>query len=437
MDEIKLPKFKKEDFDKLNETFIEDRRVGALFLSEEDFQGLANPLYDMNKKDKEKENLLGIYRTIIDILKRYCDIEEKYYSLIALWIIGTYYHNEFPTFPYLFFNAMKGSGKSRLLRLICYLSKDGSMLNSLTEATMFRTTGMLGIDEFEGLNRKGKENLTELLNSAYKKGASVKRFKKVKTFAGEEQQVEEFNVYRAIALANISGMDSVLSDRCFTIYLNKSSNPAIINRVENFERERDIKEIKASLNVINVVCVDVVSIIEHYNHYIDMKYNYTNYTNNTNNTTTYTTYNTYNTQTTQTTFFDKLVESKIGGRHLELSLPLLILASSLNEEVLDDLIKTLVEMVNEKKKDDAVENLDVMLLDFLSQEPESENWVSIKDLLQNFQNSVRMNDDWLTEKWLGRALKRLCLIKDKKRVTQGIYVRLDYQKAQEKIRMFR
>jgi hypothetical protein len=125
-------------------------------------------------------SLIEVYYLIIDVLKYYCDIEEKYYSLISLWIIGTYYHDEFPTYPYLFFNAMRGSGKSRLLRLVVYLSKDGSMLNSLTEAVLFRTTGTLGIDEFEGIGRKGNEALKELLNSAYKKGITIKRMKKQK-----------------------------------------------------------------------------------------------------------------------------------------------------------------------------------------------------------------------------------------------------------------
>jgi len=36
---------------------------------------------------------------------------------------------------------MKGSGKSRAMALITCLSKEGQMLNSLTEAVLFRTKG--------------------------------------------------------------------------------------------------------------------------------------------------------------------------------------------------------------------------------------------------------------------------------------------------------
>jgi len=216
----------------------------------------------------KKVNLGEMYELIIQILKKYCDLEERYYSLIAIWIIGTYMHKGFPTYPYLFFNAMKGSGKSRLLRLITVLSKEGCMLNSLTEAVLFRTKGMLGIDEFEGLNRKGKENLTELLNSAYKRGTKVKRMKKVHTIDGEEQVVEEFDVYRPIALANISGMDNVLNDRCITIILNKSNNPKITKMMEIYEEDLEIKKLH-SLTSVSLVDVDNLSIYNIWNIFIN------------------------------------------------------------------------------------------------------------------------------------------------------------------------
>jgi len=386
----------------------------------------------MNMKSKPtKENFQEVYNLIIQVLRRYCDLDERYYSLIAIWIIGTYTHKDFPSYPYLFFNAMKGSGKSRLLRLICYLSKDGCMLNSLTEAVLFRTKGTLGIDEFEGLNRKGKEALSELLNSAYKKGIKVKRMKKVKTINGEEQQVEEFDVYRPIVLANISGMDSVLADRCFTIILNKSNKPWVVKRVELFDQDGDIHFIKEfPFEQCSKCSVDVL--LKEYNEYLDYLY------------TTPTTPNTYPTLPTLTTqqennllFFNRLNEVGIDGRNLELSISLLIIANSLSDEIFNELIKTFQTIVEEKKKEDVVENLDISLLDYLSQEIDKEEFVAIRDLFNNFKGFVRIEEDWFNEKWMGRALKRLGLIKEKKRMNYGVIVKLDYKKAQDKIRMFR
>ena len=159
-------------------------------LDEKEFQKLSNPSVDLEKEKKEKKEKLYIcYKNIVDVLREYIDMEEKYYRIVALWIIGTYSHQSFITYPYLFINATKGSGKTRLLKIIRFFAKDGEMLNSITEAVLFRTTGTLCIDEFEGIGRKGNESLRELLNSAYKKGTKVKRMKQKKTIEGVIQEI--------------------------------------------------------------------------------------------------------------------------------------------------------------------------------------------------------------------------------------------------------
>src|SRR3989344_7161905 len=71
-----------------------------------------NPLYFYS------EELTSCYQKIIDVLKYYSDLDDDYYSLISLWTMGTYLHKQFSSYSYLFFNAMKGSGKSRLLKMI-------------------------------------------------------------------------------------------------------------------------------------------------------------------------------------------------------------------------------------------------------------------------------------------------------------------------------
>lgn len=384
------------------------------------------PIWERVGRDEIDEKLLGIYRDIMDILKEFCDLNERYYPLIALWILGTYYHNKFPSYPYLYFNAMKGSGKSRILRLITYLSKDGAMLNSLTEAVLFRTKGTLAIDEFEGITRKGSEALRELLNSAYKEGITVKRMKKIKTMVGEEQVVEEFNVYRPILLANINGLDDVLGDRCIQIILDKSNNPKVTKKIEIYKNYTPIKRIKEfPFETCRLCRVDPPPeyLYREWNKYIDHIY-----TNNTNN------YNNIN--NTYVTMFEKVNKTGIEGRHLELGLPLFILANELGQDVLDNILVIFKEIVDEKRKEDFIESLDVSLIEFISQGLEGK-WVSMKDLFNEFKAFVNAEEPWFNEKWLGRALKRLNLVKEKKRMNYGRLVILDVPKAQEKIRMFK
>lgn len=382
------------------------------------------------KKEIESEKLKEAYDNIIELLKQYLDLKEEYYNLIALWIIGTYFHERFPSYPFLFFNAMRGSGKTRTLNLTTYLSNQGQLLNSLTEAVLFRTTGTLGIDEFEGVSKKGNENLRELLNSAYKKGIMVKRMKQVKTPEGNEQVVESFEVYRPICLANIWGMESVLGDRCLTLVLEKSFHREKVNLIEVFrEDKKALKIIKILKECSLCRCSFSVETYKEWNFFITNNYtNSINYTNNTNNT-------------NYTQLFKRLNLMDLNGRELELSMPLCLIAAEIDKKnytILKKTTLTLKELFESKREEEFTENLDISLIDFIAQFPvETKVFFSIKKLVQQFKEFLQNDEEWLNTKWLGRALKRLNLISEKRRKSYGVEVILNIEKAQEKIKKFK
>lgn len=409
-------------------------------LSEEEFSKLTNPSSDI-KEDKEKNSkmIIDCFVSIRDRLKYYLDLNDDYYNIITLWIIGTHFHNQFPTFPYLFLNAMKGSGKTRLLKLIAKFSKGGDILNSVTEAVLFRENGTICIDEFEGVTRQGKDNLRELLNSCYKKGTKVKRMKKVKSSEGENQVVEEFELYRPIAMANIWGMEEVLGDRCFTLVLEKSNNEKITNLLEIFDYDEVIQNTLKQLKNLNQCMLCSVCAVEmvykQWNTYIIDKH--TLYTLPSLPTTTYTIYTT----------FDKIIESKISGRNLEICFPLLILAMEIDksffeigmesENLFDNILNSLKKIVQERKEEDMMENKDILIYDFFSQQLETDSYQLTSDLLQKFKDFSQLTADYINARWFGQRLKTLNLIKKKRRESRGIFVIIDYKKAKEKMEMFR
>jgi len=403
--------------------------MGKKEISEEEFKKLAQADVDIEgEREENKEKLLTAYRNIIDILKEYLDLREDYYNIIALWIIGTYFHKNFPSYPYLYFNAMKGSGKTRTINLITCLSKDGSVQNSMTEAVLFRTGGTLAIDEFEGVSKKGSENLRELLNSAYKKGVKVKRMRQKKTDEGIRMEVEEFEVYRPIVLANIWGMENVLSDRCISVILEKSSRKEIINLIEIFGEELIVKETTQLLDLVSLVSMSF-----HLERYSE----WNNFIKRNNTNTIYHTNNINNTNNTQA--FKAINSMDLNGRELELSLPLCLIANEISDDS-GDLLKettlTLKTIFSQKKQEDLTENYDVSLYDFVSQY-EKMDWISMTQICNDFKDFLDTKDEWINNKWLGRALKRLVLIKESKRLGRGRYVILDKEKAIEKIKMFK
>lgn len=396
-------------------------------ITEEEFKKLEKPNIDI---EKDKEKVRGIFRecyyNLIDILKSYLDMEEKYYPLIALWIMGTYHHEKFPSYPFLFFNAMKGSGKSRTINLIATLSKDGSVQNSMTEAVLFRTKGTLAIDEYEGVNRKGAENLRELLNSGYKRGVKIKRMKQIKTKEGTEYQVEEYDAYRPIVLANIWGMESVLGDRCIKIVLERSDNQKITNLVEIFNEEKIVKETKKLLNQCSLCrCSFSAEVYLKWNSYV--RSNYTNIINNINNI------NNIN----YTEAFKTIKSMDLNGRELELSFPLCLLALEVGNKILKETTLILKEVFDDKKTEEFAENLDISLYDFVSQQSENLEFKTVQKITNEFREFLGSESDEINSKWMGRALKRLNLRKDEKRIARGVSVNLNVKKAKEKIKMFK
>jgi hypothetical protein len=404
--------------------------------------GVNEPITSLGIKEKEAIRLfLGqAVEQIEIILRKYLDLNEEYYSIIALWIVGTYYHNEFISYPYLFFNAMRGSGKSRALKIISSLSKDGMYSMSPTESVLFRTKGTLCLDEIESIAGKDKQSIREVLNASYKKGVTVMRMKRKKTAAGEEQVVEKFEPYRPLCMANIWGMEEVLGDRSITLILEKSNDKSKTSLLEIWEQEEEyqnaLKMLKSLIQCSLCSVVTDKNIYKEYNVYISCTYT---------NIHTYTNYTNYTTPTITeelkdielTSFFNKLNESGITGRNLELFFPLILLAFIIDKDILlKRIIETAKNITAERKHEEEVESYDVLVYEFVSRFDSVLNHLSVKDLTANFRSSYELSEDWLNAKWFGRSLKRLGLIVNKRRVGQGIEVLLNSNKAKEKLKIF-
>lgn len=407
----------------------------GMILPEEDINARIKYEEEKEKIDKIKITLGETFEKIKEVISYYLDIPEKHKTIIALWIIGTYIHKSFETFPYLFFNAMRGSGKSRALKLITALSYNGQVLASLTEAVLFRTEGTLAIDEFESLGSKDKQALRELLNACYKQGLKIMRMKKKKVLGQEEQVVEEFEPYRPIIMANIWGIEEVLGDRCLTIILEKSNNSVFTKLVEDFRDSKQICSIKLALSQIQCSLCSVVTpqnIYMHWNNYIKDKY-----------LPTLTTLHTYTTLTTQTTqerllldLFGKIDGVDIDGRNLELYLPLFFISGFINDETLNETIEIAKEVVTQRKNQEVNESKDVLMYRIVSNQRESE-FISTKDLLTSFRLFVEEGEmDWLNSKWIGRALKRLNLVVQDRRIGSGMQYMLNIKKAKEQLTIF-
>jgi hypothetical protein len=183
----------------------------------------------------DKVNPAAIYCEIMKQLTSYIEFtgekDTRFYTLIALWIMATYYHKQFAAFPYLFINALKGSGKSKLLELISALAYNAIFSPNMSPSSLFRLTQNAGattlLDETEDLNDPEKKaEFKSLLLAGYKRSGSAYRTEK----GPDDTQVPTpYSVFSPKAIANINGLNDVLEDRCIPITMKRGRNFEIVN----------------------------------------------------------------------------------------------------------------------------------------------------------------------------------------------------------------
>ena len=176
-------------------------------------------LFENKQINREK-----VYKKVRETIEFYMDVKDnKIFDVVTCWVCGTYCYELFESFGYLYFHALRESGKSKFKKILRLIGFNGQEASSISEASFFRTIentkGVLCIDEYERLNTERKKSTDLLLNAGIEKGASVKRVDKV----GNKQINRDFDVYCPKIICNITGLDLVTQTRCITIRLSKTA----------------------------------------------------------------------------------------------------------------------------------------------------------------------------------------------------------------------
>ena len=372
---------------------------------------------DLNNWELDSEavpRLISAYNLLLEIIGTYLDIADEDKQILALWIIAASYKDAFNTFPILFINASKGSGKTRLLKLIEADIPDSILISNLTESALFRICEIkhcILIDEAERLSSKEKNSLRELLNACYKRGSKVLRVEGDKE---KKWKIREFEVYNPVALANIWGLESILEDRCITIVLQKSTNQDIITRPELFEIDERIKAIRkyfeGSLAYVNSHIQDniLAPVYARFN---------TLYT------TTLPTLPTSTYTNDEIEYFSKSVyECRLSGRNFELWLPLFVLSYSINPSLFESTLELAKNRSKLKEQDETLfdrdTNMAINLYTYLQNTDIELPIMTTKAFIDYYQQE---NDakDWLTYEFIGRFLKRIGVIDSRRRLAKG------------------
>jgi len=201
----------------------------------------------LNRKYVDNYSNTQIFEILKSEIVHLIEVEEYQAVLLALWIAGSYVHDVFPAYPYLWFNGVKGSGKTLSLTFIEATAYHAEMAMMISNSALFRDVDehhcTICYDEAENLliSRKDKsvdQDRVSLFNSGYKKGQAVRIVEK----DGDNFRTRHFMAYSPKALASIQPIDETLQNRCILINMLVARNPAISERLIDYEKCQLIRQ---------------------------------------------------------------------------------------------------------------------------------------------------------------------------------------------------
>ena len=193
---------------------------------------------------------VALYERIRALFVKYLDYPEPlYYDFISLWCMGTYLFMGFESYPYVYLSGTKRTGKTRTIEIAAPICFNSVMSASMSDAAMYRSTEndrcTIFHDEAAKYSRKNKNDLSERLeifNSGYKRSGSVRRC------VGDDSIPTDFSTYSPKLLASIEGLDQTSADRTITLHLLRAKD-----EVPKFSYRREegaFQEIRNGLYVL-------------------------------------------------------------------------------------------------------------------------------------------------------------------------------------------
>ncbi len=198
-----------------------------------------------------------IFEEMLSLTKKYVELgQEINYYLLTAWIIGTYFFPIFYAYPFLHIKAPKRSGKSQCLSLLTQLCFNAIKARPSVAAlgdTVDALRGTCLIDQADSLERKGGEDLLDILADSYKKSGGKRRI--IAFDKGKNREIIELETFGPKAFASIRELPEDLRDRCLELPLIRSRR----NFADPDDDNEDWRKIRGKLYTLLIAIYELVS----------------------------------------------------------------------------------------------------------------------------------------------------------------------------------
>jgi hypothetical protein len=320
--------------------------------------------------------------------------DSRFYDFLALWCIGTYFFSLFNTYPYVYVGGIMESGKTKLLSVcqgICFNAIfSGNMSTAVVYRLIQNGRSSLFIDETERLSTRYRAfEFRNILLSGYRKG--VRTYRNRQTADGNWVP-EAFEVYGPKMLANIEGLEDVLESRCISIVMRRGLNAEVTNReVDVTSSEwQELRDLIYPFLLTNWQQVRAI-------------------------------YNALDNTT------------ELRNREWELWKPILALARYFDGEdstaLYEEMVALASDMAEERRRSNYT-SPECVIVEVLCSIVTRDGWYSLGDIKQVVLDRFPDWEHWLSERYIGRVLRRLGFSSDR-RVGPGYEYFLRASEVQE------
>jgi len=297
-------------------------------------------------------------------LRKYIELAEddREYTLISLWIIGTYLQPIWISYPYIGISGAKRTGKSKLLKFIEMLAFNALFSTNISTAVLYRLIQSLRctilMDEAEALsNAQRKSELKNILYSGYKKYGFVYRSGKTKS---DQIIPEKFEVFSPKVFVTYEGLEEILNDRSINIVMIRTMNKDISDR-EIDESDPIWEELRSKLYIFALK--NWRKIREIYRSFEEVE--------------------------------------EIHSRELELWKPILVLAKFFSDDVFEKMKELAIKKIREKEMREEVETREVILLSTLIEIVKEDGLYAIVDIQKKVKE---LYGEDFSRDWIGKTL---------------------------------
>lgn len=172
---------------------------------------------------KHSQHLAGLLDELVNLIRAYVVLSRAQADALALWVAHTHALRAFETTPFLAVTSPeKRCGKTRLLDVLELVVARPWRTITPSEAVLYRkieaVMPTLFLDETDAifnLRNNNTEPLRALLNAGNRRGTAVPRC------VGPRQQLVDFNIFCAKALAGIGALPDTVVDRSIVIRMTR------------------------------------------------------------------------------------------------------------------------------------------------------------------------------------------------------------------------